>query len=449
MSLLRCAIFFTLLVNCCWGWTISSKGSVLVSFPYSSSVLENADGTHDVTISQFDPVPRTKDQVLVVRDVGKQLSRLGGGFALKTEVLIDNIRAPNEVGVVPGDVLDRDDLWWVSSGYPEITKKSGFVSVIESKAELGVNLTAPTYDITSLALSLQDRRIYNRVQFVQSLDLHPGAMTSRFHIALDGNMTCEMVWLKNPLLGDPLSEWFAWEETVLFSGPDVYFSYAEYNLTYEIRNSTLSGIKRFVIVSTQFFSNKLVVSWVDGLPDFKKLKHRVIASDPNERFYDSQIIDLNGDGNLDILVSCSNHENGKLIAYESPLSWERGIWRKHVIHDGFAPPGLGLLESMGSPGSPLALFPSINENRKKPMIFLSGKDDGKVYAFEAVDDDDSTNWSYSNHTIYTSPLGSVGKISAADVTGDGDIEIFIPAYAAGMFNTYSYNHRGISLPPFP
>lgn len=63
-----------------------------------------------------------------------------------------------------------------------------------------------------------------------------------------------MVWHKHPESGDPLTS--TWEEFPLFDGPDAGFCYYEIPLQ--------NGLTRYVIFSTQYFLEKLVMSWYDG-----------------------------------------------------------------------------------------------------------------------------------------------------------------------------------------
>lgn len=69
-----------------------------------------------------------------------------------------------------------------------------------------------------------------------------------------GNISAQMVWHKHPEVGDPLN--IPWEGFPLFDGPDAGFCYYEIPLS--------NGLTRHVIFSTQYFAEKLVMSWNDG-----------------------------------------------------------------------------------------------------------------------------------------------------------------------------------------
>ena len=61
-----------------------------------------------------------------------------------------------------------------------------------------------------------------------------------------------MVWFEQPL-NDPLTS--RWAEYVLFSGPDALWRFEELQA---------AGRTYDVIISTQYFAEKLVLSWIEG-----------------------------------------------------------------------------------------------------------------------------------------------------------------------------------------
>ena len=67
----------------------------------------------------------------------------------------------------------------------------------------------------------------------------------------DGEAVAQMVWFEQPAT-DPLNT--VWPEHILYEGPDAVF-----------RLETLSAAGRDydVIISTEYFAEKLVVSWIE------------------------------------------------------------------------------------------------------------------------------------------------------------------------------------------
>ena len=146
--------------------------------------------------------------------------------------------------------------------------------------------------------------------------------------------------------------------------------------------------------------------------------------------------DLNGDQKPDLLVTVNDENNGSLIAYELPPAGEirTGKFIKHVLASGFKP--LVHAKGRGAPGQAAILQYYSLTDRKKPILILSGDDDGCVYLLETVDDSDPNNWQYSSRIIYQSEKSTIGQLSVEDVDGDGHPELFIPVYNEGQVLIY-------------
>ncbi len=75
----------------------------------------------------------------------------------------------------------------------------------------------------------------------------------------------------------------------------------------------------------------------------------------------------------------------------------------------------------------------------KPLILLSGDDDGSAYLLEA-DCQDPEDWSYTVHPPFLE-LGEgniVSKPSVADFDGDGFSEFVMPLWSEGVVRVYTY-----------
>jgi hypothetical protein len=147
-------------------------------------------------------------------------------------------------------------------------------------------------------------------------------------------------------------------------------------------------------------------------------------------------MDLNGDQIRDLLVTVNNEFDGSLIIYELPPSGEilTGVFKKHVIASGFKPATKGKGRGAPGQGTPVQFYsPTV---RKKPIIILSGDDDGCVYLLQAVHDDDPNDWQYYMKTIHESKGSTIGQISIEDVDNDGHPELFVPAYNEGIVYIY-------------
>ncbi|XP_038069638.1 uncharacterized protein LOC119738760 [Patiria miniata] len=422
----RVYLFFVLLyMYGCEAWQLRQIATVDIPYAAMSAVLvDPSTGLYDVVVSSFSSTPFSTDYVYVIRDVAGQIQ---AGNGLMTEVLTDELKWPNEVGKVPEKVLGRDDIWWGTSGFLVPTKTHGVIALIDA----GIMVPATTYDISSRLLDPTDW-FYHRVEWADmNKDGRIDAVTSRAYLDSNGQAVAEMVWFEQPRFGNPL--YGTWSEHVMYPGPDA--------LTRFGRLTVSDGRELEVIISAQYFTEKLVVSWVEGptssWDDPSSIQHRVISDVVNERYFDIQLVDLNIDGNVDLLVSVNSNQNGKLLAYEIPRDFRTGAWRRHLIVEGFIPNVDVITEGHGSPGSAFAFYPGPPGQRIKPLILLTGDDDSNVYILESTIDNDPSVWSYTMTSVFYAE-GTVGSPAIQDIDGDGFPELFIPAWTQGTLSVYTF-----------
>lgn len=162
--------------------------------------------------------------------------------------------------------------------------------------------------------------------------------------------------------------------------------------------------------------------------DSSYLRVRDIDSESRSFFTIRLTMDLNGDQRPDLLVTENDMRNGSLVAYELPPPGEilTGTFKKHILASGFKAFDPNIIG--GAPGHAQAVKLSFPNERKKPVIILSGDDDGRLYLLEAVHDDDPSNWEYTLTKLYESGGSIVGQSSVQDVDNDGYPEIFVPVY---------------------
>ncbi|XP_071799351.1 uncharacterized protein [Asterias amurensis] len=406
-------------------WQLRKIETLDMPFAAIAEVLTDpTTGLLDVVVSSFNSAALSTDNVYVIRDVTGQIQ---SGKGLKAEVLTSVLLWPNEVGAVPEEVFGRADIWWGTSGFLVPTKTRGAVALMDA----GIMVPATTYDISN---SVQDRTdwFYHRVQWSDmNNDGRIDALTARSYLTDDGEAVAEMLWFEHPRFGNPLSR--VWTPHVLFSGTDFFFRFEKMAIP--------GGRELEVIISAQYFAEKLVLSWVEdpssSWSDPSKIKHRVIEEIVDERYFDIELVDLNADGQLDLLVSVNSDKNGKLVAYEIPQDFRTGAWKRHVIAEGFIPSNIIITEGNGSPGIPRAFYPEPRGDRYKPMILLTGDDDSNVYLFESTSDNDPSVWTYTMTSIFYAQ-GTIGGPVIKDIDGDGYAEVFIPAYSEGTLNVYTF-----------
>merc|ERR1711976_730207 len=127
--------------------------------------------------------------------------------------------------------------------------------------------------------------------------------------------------------------------------------------------------------------------------------------------------------------------NGSLVAYEIPDDFRFGEYTVHMLRSGFNSRS-GLFGG-GSPGTGEAFYPT-EDTSGKPSILLSGDDEGTAYLLEPTSSS-SSSWAYSRTKLVDEGEGQIiGKISVADVDGDGYKEFFIPSYFEDKLYIYTF-----------
>ncbi|XP_061416119.1 uncharacterized protein LOC133347664 [Lethenteron reissneri] len=387
--------------------------------------VPSADGrsVYDLSLSCFASFSKHPDNVSAIFDVGQKFH---DASLMTPTPITTHVAWPNEVEQVPDGIFPSNYYWTCSEGFMVGGKDNGRVSLWD----MSRGPTAVDGVLTLTVDETGNKWFYHRVEWVD-MD-HDGlkdALTARAQsTGPTGNG--QLIWFKNPgLMGGQVQEF--WKENVLHEGPDVYFRAVQLPLP--------NGGTKMAIVSTVFWGQQLTVTWTsdpsDNWSDSSKTMSRVI--DTEGWYFDLKFVDLNGDGRKDILATTWSQQgkDGKVLAYEIPDDFMEGTWTKHVLASGYTVHSI--FPGNGSPGAPKTFFPRAGSSQKKPTIVLAGDDDGKAYILESVNDNDSNQWAYSNHTLFDAG-GIVGEIAVEDVDGDGFMEIFIPEYSKQLIAVFSY-----------
>ncbi|XP_063963126.1 uncharacterized protein LOC129271964 [Lytechinus pictus] len=339
--------------------------------------------------------------------------------------LVDSDLLRGTATMVTEDVFGKDGIRWSATGFILPSKRRGNIVLMDDSKGEGVG---KSYDITTSKCNMGVWS-YHRVRWHDvNGDGRKDALTSRLRFDFTiGLEKAEMVWLEHPedpFNGEP------WNINYMYDGPDAFFTLV--NLT------TPDGTFE-AIISPGYFLQTLFVHWIEGpATDWSKpdrIYSRIIDAVVGESYFDAYVTDANRDGRTDVLVTASSEVNGKLLAFEIPDDFRTEEWTRHLIADGFVP--ILSQEGQGSPGIVLPIYEKTTETDKKPLLLLTGDDDGKIYIFESEDYDDVTNWNY-NETIIFSVPGTVGAMSVQDINGDGYNEIFIPGYSVSRFHIYTF-----------
>ncbi|CAF1641317.1 unnamed protein product, partial [Adineta ricciae] len=360
-----------------------------------------------LTISCFNAIPTTTDYVYNVPNIEWQLTT-----KITPTLVTNQIVWPN--GIVPADPLVEYSVI-VPSGFLVPGKTNGNLYYISRSGPI--------------ALVPDDKTnwFYHDADFKDmDGDGHVDIVTGRANVPIIGAPTTQLIWLKNPG-NDTITGPWKLNYLLREGGPDIQVQFARINSTN-------------VLFANSFFTRKLQMFWSDSDPlwnDTARIHVRHIDYETVPYGYVQLINDLNGDQKPDLLVTVNDEFNGSLIAYEVPLSGDirQANFTKHVLASGFAPRTQA--RGRGAPGQAVAVeFKSLSTPRKKPVLILSGDDDGCVYLLEALHDDDPSNWEYSKKVIHRSSKSTIGQVSVEDVDNDGHPEMFVPAYNEGLVYIY-------------
>nr|XP_006820672.1 PREDICTED: uncharacterized protein LOC100374843 [Saccoglossus kowalevskii] len=258
-------------------------GFFTVEYPAFTSVIDLADtpGLYDLFVTTFETQPNTTDEVYAVRDLAAKLDNVS---AITTELVTDEILYPNEINLVPEEVFGTPDVLWVASGFFVPTKNDG-----------AVHLLSLQYGVPATTVFVTDDPVpwyFHRADF---LDMNGDGLIDI--VSARCNVTNHaLMWYEHPSEGDPHKQ--IWKSHHIVDGPDIFFRIHELPVP--------GGSTRTAIISTQYFTQLLTVTWTEdenGLwNDPSKIYHRVIDKDRGN-YFDLEVVDLNADGNLDLLVS--------------------------------------------------------------------------------------------------------------------------------------------------
>ncbi|GFO16885.1 hypothetical protein PoB_004339000 [Plakobranchus ocellatus] len=383
-------------------------------FPNTSSVSSGARGgavKYDLLLSAFGFF---ETNVGVVVDIGAQLKNIS---AIQPRSITKKMKWPNAISGVPKEVLNTET--------PYIAIPDGFL--VPGKGEGSVTLE-PLLGGQSYAISDGKDWFYHRVQWVDmDKDGDLDIVTCKAQKPILESSKGQLVWYANP---DDHSLTRPWTEHVLAAGPDVLFRMTNLSIAGEQK-------QKEIIVTAEYFNPRLRIFWSDspkedwsnpGMIKFRDIDK--ISAEEGAPF-DVILADVNGDENLDIVLTLSSNKNGSVVVYEFPSDFRSGVFKRHVIASGYKPVEGG--PNSGAPGL-LSLLPA-KERNQKPSIVVAGDDSGLVSLLEPIKPS-STDWTYKRTDILDVQKSRTGGICVGDVDGDGRQEIFASSYNEGLVYVY-------------
>lgn len=329
-----------------------------------------------------------------------------GGQA-EAMTLTHDVTWPNECHIPPKTALNTSTAV-IAGGFLVPGKSNGEISLL--------NLLEPSSDPVTISTKKKGYFYHHVVWHDVDGDGRQDILSARVNKPILGSSTGEMVWLKQPARAGE-----AWEEQVLFTGPDVWF------VVYDV-----DGDGKMEIIATQFFTKTVGLVMYSCDEDHwatcqakKSVVTQVIDSTIGTAFYVS-VVDANKDGKMDLLVTNNNDKNGSVFAYEIPASPKdpSAVWQQHVLLSGFKP-----IKTMLGAGAPGNLATGNYKPNSKPFIIVSGDDNGNLVHLKATSEDPS-DWSYTANTLYQA-TGTTGNVIVVDVNQDQKDDIIVAQYDEG------------------
>jgi len=194
-----------------------------------------------------------------------------------------------------------------------------------------------------------------------------------------------------------------------------------------------------VIYATGQYTQRLVFFYTTGLNNNWDKPDDIMTGilETGREYYDVTIVDVNRDGNLDVLFTVIAQTGGSVEVYEIPDDFRIiGNYRKHVIASGFDSRNGGAAGR--SPGTARAFYSTASTNQK-PYIMVAGADDGRAYYLRPLSQS-ASDWNYEKIVVVDSgPNHPVVGIAAADINGNGGKELFVSLHDEGVVNVYTFD----------
>jgi hypothetical protein len=406
-----------------------------------------------LVISAFTGNPLAADAVDVVYGIGAYLGNVSkAGKAV--EQLTTAVTWPNEV-----TLIDNTTGLGISSG---LLVAGGFLVPPKTVGAVTALTLSPTGAVTRTSkLSVDDGNVILGGYFYHRALFHDmdgdgllDVVAARATKPLFGGQNGQLVWLKHPSgVPDPLApSALPWAETVLTNGswsPDVLYSLtslrddADEQIFYT-SFFTGGGLGMVQCVGCSTAGKGDGSTWAKSALTITVLDATIGPS------FDVQVVDLNGDGRLDLLVTNhvdnatdgGNPQSG-VFAYEAPLApaplTNASAWTKHTLASGFAVREWG--PNQAAPGAFQWYFPCGSPqgpSGPKPYALIGGDGDQRAYVLSPSSPSDPSDWTYALTELWDCK-GTVGASVVADVNGDGCVEVFVPCYDDGIVNAWSYS----------
>jgi len=396
----------------------AQRPSLINMFLHTSS---NVRQKHSLLVSSYSTDRSSYDSAYVLMYPGEHMAANFSGFGTKN--IYNFLYWPKEVRQVPRDVFGMDAVVHLD-GSTIIGKTTGSVYTTDLK---DFNFPA-TYDIAAGRIPVPANFMYHS-GFWRQIDVGGTVDFVGCRSQIENGMLryAQLFWLDHPRAGMDGN----WNLNVMKeSACDTSLAEIDIRLgiadNYEVIYATGVHTKRL----TFFYTTGVGNPWTN--PD--NIMTGVLET--GREYNDLQIVDVNRDGNPDILVTVQAQSGGTVEVFEIPNDFRVvANYRRHVIADGFVSRNGGA--NGRTPGVARPFYPTANRARK-PWIYVSGGDDGRAYYLRPLAES-ATNWNYE--TVIVADHGAsqqVAGVASGDIDGDGNEELFVSVHAKNKVEVYSF-----------
>ena len=365
------SVFLCILINKSYGFYKPVLVSqIKVNKPAFATFIPNLNGDkYHVAISSFNGAPYSADHVFHVANFS-----LNSSYPIQ-QLSNKNLVWPNEISYTNKSVIspsvDPYGGLVVPGGFLVPTKENGGIFYYPYTS--GDRSSVTTSDPIEFTLSSQGKTkwFYHRVIWADvSGDGQDDILTCRTYKPIIGSTKTELV----AFLFDNKTQTFD-EKVILNDVCDVFF---------EVADVDRDG--RFEIIASGFFISKLNVIYSND-PNNSFLNGNIIVRtiDPTGgNFFDIRIDDLDGQGNLELLVT--NHQGnkdkvkGSLYFYTLTGSVKTGNWTRNLVYNNFPVIKSGI--SSAAPGSAKAFYPNLKDKTTRKYILVAGDGSEHAYLFQ-------------------------------------------------------------------
>ena len=235
----------------------------------------------------------------------------------------------------------------------------------------------------------------------------------------------ELIWLEHPAEGLDSTE--KWTEHILGNIADVSFELQE-----------LPEYPDEVVVFAAHFFDKAIRMNRISKKDGSLIASKTIDDTNIFSAYNVSMVDLNSDGNRQLLVNNHETRNSKsgVWAYEFPADPMNDDWNRQTIASNFHNAFSMTVPNM-SPGFGYAVCPKGTcEKGERQHILIAGDGDHSAHALYPTGD--ASKFEYEN-TIFDDAKGTVAAMCFSDLDQDGWLEVWVPNYDKDTIELYKMN----------